>query len=165
MRSPRQILFAFYWNGCVRDIIPIYPLYAVMFIDHGVSPLGLSVLLALWATVAFVFEIPSGAWADRFSRKWLIVIGAVIKGAAFIAWWLRPDFFGFALGFFFWGFGSTLRSGAWEALLHDTLKSWGREQEFGRRYGQATGLATFGVVIADLAGGLLIVFGYDLVLL
>ena len=68
-----KALAAFYLNGGIREIIPIYPLYAIMFGEHGVSSFFLSVLFVIWCLTCIVVEVPSGALADRFSRKWLIV--------------------------------------------------------------------------------------------
>jgi len=163
--TPARCLFAFYFNGSVRELIPIYPLYAVMFTEHGVSPFQLSVLFFIWALNGLLFEVPSGALADRFSRKWLIVASGVLKSLGFCTWYWWQDLPGYALGFILWGSGSTLRSGAWEALLHDLLASWDRKLEFTRHYGRMKALATLGAVIGELGGGILIVHGYSLVLL
>ena len=160
----RAIPVFFFFNG-VREIIPIYPLYAIMFTESGVSAFELSVLFSIWAAVGIVFEVPSGALADRFSRKWLIVISSAFKSAGFISWFLFPDLAGYALGFVLWGLGSTLRSGTWEALLFDLLAHHGRDAEFGRLYGRIMAVGTAGVVLGELSGGILISQGYDVVLL
>ena len=160
-----KALAAFYLNGGIREIIPIYPLYAIMFGEHGVSPFFLSVLFVIWCLTCVVVEVPSDALADRFSRKWLIVASGLFKSAAFLCWYFVPRFEGFALGFILWGIGSSLRSGAWEALLHDLLKARGREHLFARHYGAMGAVATTGVMFGEIAGGLLIVKGYDTVLL
>jgi MFS family permease len=145
-------------------MVPIYPLYAIMFGEYGVDAFELSVLLSIWAGITIVTEVPSGALADRFSRKWLIVASGLVKSTAFITWLLWPQFWGFALGFVLWGAGSTLRSGAWEALLYDLLKAADKEFEFTRLYGRMAALSTTGVAVGNLAGGLLIVHGFDWVL-
>lgn len=163
--TPGKPLLAFYINGAVREIIPIYPLYAVMFTEHGVTPFYLSILFAIWSVTGFVVEVPSGALADRFSRKWLIVASSLFKSLAFLTWYLEQNFVGYALGFILWGTGSSLRSGAWEALLYDLLKKWDSDQEFARHYGRIKAVTTSGVVAGELLGGLLIVNGYDFVLL
>lgn len=163
--SRQSSINAFYLNGGLREVIPIYPLYAVMFGEHGVSPLELSILFIIWAAVGILLEVPSGALADRFSRKWLIVASGFLKGACFLTWFLWQDFYGYALGFVLWGVASTLRSGAWEALLHDLLAEDGREAEFTRHHGRISAVATLGVMFGELMGGLLIVHGYDTVLL
>ncbi len=160
-----RALYAFFFFGGVREIIPIYPLYAIMFTENGVTPFELSLLFSIWASVGLLLEVPSGALADRFSRKWLIVLSSVFKSAGFIAWFLFPAFWGYALGFVLWGIGSTLRSGAFEALLHDLLATDGRQSDFGRLYGRILAVGSVGVVLGELSGGLLISQGYDAVLL
>jgi len=164
MKFPSS-LTAFYLNGGIREIIPIYPLYAIMFGEHDVGPLELSILFSIWALVGVVTEIPSGALADTFSRKWLIVASGFIKALSFFTWYLWQDFYGYALGFLLWGFASSIRSGAWEALLHDILKAQSRENLFTRHYGRIRAAGTSGVVIGELMGGYLIVQGYSFVLL
>jgi MFS family permease len=130
-----------------------------------VSAFGFSALLMIWSLSAMIVEIPSGALADRFSRKWLLVLGAAFKASAFLTWLLWQQFFGYALGFVLWGAGSALTSGAWEALLYDLLKQWGRETEYARIYGLSVGLGTAAMAVGMLLGGATIVFGYDWVLL
>ena len=105
-------ILAFYINGGGWELIPIYPLYAVMFGAHGVSPIELSYLLVMCVGVGLICEVPSGALVDTFSRKWLIVSSSFLKGLAFLSWFLWQDFWGYALGFTFWGIGGSLRSGA-----------------------------------------------------
>ena len=161
----RRSIPAFYLMGCIREIIPIYPLYAVMFTEQGITPLELSALFITWSSVGILLEIPSGTLADRFSRKWLIVSSSGFKSAAFFTWYLWPDFYGYGLGFILWGVGSTLRSGAWEALLYDLLATIDRQGEFTRHYGRISALSTIGVMLGEACGGFLIVHGYSVVLL
>ena len=49
----------------------ICPFYAVMFVDYGLSGLEVSLLFAVWSWsgTCIALEVPSGALADRFSRK------------------------------------------------------------------------------------------------
>ena len=89
----KKPLLAFYFNSGFREIIPIYPLYAIMFGEHGVSPMELSILFSVWAATALVLEVPTGVLADRFSRKWLIVLSSIFKAATFLVWFLWQEFF------------------------------------------------------------------------
>ena len=158
-------MFAFYAAGGLREIIPIYPLYAIMFGSHGVSPFELSLLFVIWAMVGLITEVPSGAWADTYSRKWIVVSSGVFKSLGFLTWYLWQDFPGYALGFVLWGFGSSLRSGAFEAILYDLLHEWDETQAFTKHYGRITALATISAMLGEILGGILIIYGYDFVLL
>ena len=157
-------LLGFYSIGALRDIIPIYPLYSVVFIQNGITPLELSFLFIIWAAVGLFLEVPSGAIADAVSRKWLVVSSSALKSLGFLSWMMWQDFWGYALGFVLWGVGSSLRSGAFEALLFDNLKAWDRSSDFARHYSRIRSLGTTCVVIGITLGGLLIQFGYDTVL-
>lgn len=163
--AKNRSLFAFYSTGALREIIPIYPLYSVMFISNGITPFELSLLFIIWATVGMLLEVPSGALADKFSRKWLIIWAGVLKSSAFVCWFLWQDFWGYALGFVLWGVGSSLRSGAFEALLFETLKGWQLATRFPYHYGRIRALSTLSVLVGEASGGLLISQGYDFVLL
>jgi MFS family permease len=165
MNSPKNTITAFYITGGLRELIPIYPLYAVMMGQDGISAFELSILFSIWALTGIITEIPSGAWADTYSRKRLIVAGGFIKGSAFLTWYCWPDFWGYALGFMIWGVGSSIRSGAWEALLYDQLKRWHVEARFTRHYGRIKALATLGAMSGEILGGFLIIYGFDTVLL
>ncbi|MEM7017551.1 MAG: MFS transporter [Pseudomonadota bacterium] len=144
--------------------MPIYPLYAVMFGDYGVSPLGLAILFSAWSGIALLVEIPSGALADRYSRKTLLVFAELIKATAFITWLWWPSFWGFMLGFALWGIAGAIHSGTAEALLYDALKQHNREDEFARIYGRGMSLNRIGVSLSMFAGGWLIA-QYDYALL
>ncbi|HEX7304125.1 MFS transporter [Lentzea sp.] len=112
--------------------MPIYALYALLFADSGLSDAQISVLLAVWSLTAVVFEVPSGAIADRFSRRSSLVASGVLQASGYAAWVVFPSFWGFAAGFVLWGLGGTLQSGAFEALLYDGLAANGDEERYGR---------------------------------
>ncbi|WP_237047633.1 MFS transporter [Lentzea guizhouensis] len=104
----------------------------MLFADSGLSDAQISVLLAIWSTTAVVFEVPSGAIADRFSRRGCLVASGVLQAFGYAAWVVFPSFWGFAAGFVLWGLGGTLTSGAFEALLYDGLAANGDEESYGR---------------------------------
>ena len=104
----------------------------MLFDDSGLSDASISVLFAIWGLTAVVFEVPSGAIADRFSRRASLVAAGVLHAFAYASWVVFPSFWGFALGFVLWGLGGTLTSGAFEALLYDGLAANGDESSYGR---------------------------------
>jgi MFS family permease len=114
----------------LTDTIPIYPLYALLFADTGLSDLQISVLFGIWSLVGVLVEVPSGAVADRFSRRGCLVAGDLVRAVGFAAWVLFPGFTGFAVGFVLWGIGGSLISGAREALLYDGLAAAGAAEHY-----------------------------------
>ena len=141
--------------------MPIYPLYALLFADSGLSDAEISALFALWSAVGIVAEVPSGALADRFGRRTALVVGALVQALGYASWVLFPEFPGFAAGFVLWGLGGALASGAQEALLHDGLVAVGAAQHYARVQGWvgAAGLVVQ-VPTAGIATALFVAGGY-----
>ncbi|MET9226424.1 MFS transporter [Lentzea sp. NPDC003310] len=104
----------------------------MLFADSGLSDASISVLLAIWSLTSVVFEVPSGALADRFSRRSCLVASGVLQALGHAAWVVFPSFWGFAAGFVLWGLGGTLQSGSFEALLYDGLAANGDEDRYGQ---------------------------------
>jgi len=90
-----------------------------LFADTGLSDARISTLFLIWSTVGIVAEVPSGALADRFSRRAALVASGGLQAAGYVAWIVAP---GGALG----------------ALLYDGLASVGAEDHYPRVYGRIT---------------------------
>lgn len=114
----------------LADTVALYPLYALLFADTGLSDAEISGLLAIWSVVGITAEVPTGALADRFSRRGCLVASGVLQAAAFALWTAAPGFGAFAAGFVLWGLGGVLASGAQEALLYDGLAAAGAREHY-----------------------------------
>jgi len=142
----------------LQDFIPLYPLYQLLFTDHGLSAAEISTLFIIWSTTAFLLEVPSGALADTFSRRRLLVLGSVLSGLGFASWIVVPSYAGFALGFILWGVSSALISGTFEALVYDELAARGAAD----RYAGLIGRARSASLVLNLAATLLAAPLYEL---
>ncbi|MHA6629106.1 MFS transporter [Pseudonocardia sichuanensis] len=143
----------------VADVVPLYPLYALLFTSTGLSVAQVSALFAIWSAVAVLAEVPSGALADRFSRRGCLVAAGVLQAAGYVAWVLLPGFPGFALGFVLWGCGGSLVTGALEALLYDGLVAAGAQDQYARVYGWVTAMELVAQFPAAAAATLLFAAG------
>jgi MFS family permease len=150
--------------AALSELVPYYPLYALLFLDTGLSDAQISVLFAIWSVTALVTEVPAGALADRWSRRGVVVLASVLQAVAFVVWTAVPATWVFALGFVIWGVGGALVSGASEALVHDGLAAVGADESFGRVYGWMTSAELLvQVPTAFVASALFVVGGYPLV--
>src|SRR3954453_719413 len=107
--------------AALSELVPYYPLYALLFLDTGLSEAQISFLFAVWSITAFVAEVPTGALADRWSRRGSLLLAGCLQAAAFTVWTVAPGFPAFAVGFVVWGVGGALMSGTSEALVYDAL--------------------------------------------
>lgn len=121
-------------------------------------------MLAFWSVTAFLFEVPSGAWADTVSRRGLLVLNGLLMSAGFVVWTVAPSYVGFALGFVLWGVAGSLRSGTFEALLYDELAARGAARAYARVIGYTRTGSESSAVLAILAATPLYLWGgYELV--
>ncbi len=148
----------------VVDLVPLYELYALMFADNGLSDAQISALFLVWSLVGIVAEVPTGAIADRFSRRVALAAGGVLQAIGYTLWLVVPGFTGYASGFVLWGLGGSLASGSLEALLYDGLKAVGATRHYSRLLGRITAAGLIAQIPAALAATVLFqVGGYPLV--
>ncbi len=165
MRDPkRSFLTAIYTHCFFDELVFIYPYYAVMFSDCGLSAVQISVLFIVWSVVGFALEIPSGALADRYPRKHVLIFGQFAKLACCLIWLVFPSFWGFLAGFACWGVKGAFASGAWEAMIYDELKHRGSENEYARLIGRLQTTETVAVVVASAVAPMMLRFGYSAIL-
>lgn len=162
--SLRRIKTLFYLYAFFNAFILIYPLYAVMFADLGLSPAQISFLFIVWSLTAFLLEVPSGAIADKFPRKYVLIIATLFHAATFAFWLSMPSFEGILIGFLFWGINSALTSGTQEALIYDELKKTGSENQYTKVTGRVEALDILGIVVAGAVAAALASQGYTLIL-
>jgi MFS family permease len=151
------------WTA-LSELVPLYPLYALLFLDTGLSTAQVSALFALWGATGLLAEVPAGALADRWSRRGVLVVAGVLQAVAFLVWTAAPGFGVFAAGFVLWGLSTAMASGTVEALVYDGLDAVGAADCYARVNGRVTAAELLvQVPTAVAASGLFAVGGYRLV--
>jgi MFS family permease len=160
----RRLTRTLYASAFCDEFVLLYPVYALLFSDTGLSVWQMSSLFALWSLTGVLLEVPSGAWADAFSRRLLLVLGPLLTAAGFALWVLAPSYGAFAVGFVLWGAGGALGSGALEALVYDELDRAGAADRYARVMGRARAVGITATMAAmGLAGPVFAWGGYDAV--
>jgi MFS family permease len=144
----KRIAVILYAYSFLDDFVLLYPVYALLFSDTGLSVGQISSLFVIWSGASLVFEVPSGAWADAVSRRLLLVLGPLLTAAAFALWVTAPSFWMFALGFALWGLKGALQSGALEALVYEELDRAGGAERYATIMGRAQTAGMVGGVLA-----------------
>ena len=145
--------------AALSELVPLYPLYALLFLDTGLSGAQISLLFGVWSVTAFLTEVPAGALADRWSRRGVLVLGGVLQAAGFVVWTVAPGLPGFVVGFVIWGVAGAFWSGAAEALVYDELAAVGAEDSFARVNGAMTAAELLVQVPTAVAASLLFAAG------
>ena len=135
-----------------------YPVYALLFLEHGLSWEDFGILNGIWALTIILLEVPSGALADTLGRKKLLILGAICMVVEMLALLFAPMngseyvFLLFALNRIVSGLAEAAVSGADEALAYDSLKEAGREKEWGEVLEKAQRYTSLAFFFAMMTG-------------
>lgn len=121
----------------------------------GMDPLQLVLVGTALELTCFLFEIPTGVVADRYSRRLSMCIGGVLVGICYVLTGLVPLFAIIILAEIVRGLGSTFISGAESAWITDEVGAEAVRNVFIRRaqVDQAANLA--GIWVSVLLASLL----------
>jgi DHA3 family tetracycline resistance protein-like MFS transporter len=135
------------------------------------DPFRLLLVGSVLELTCLVFQVPTGLFADAFSRRWAVSVGVAITGAGFIIEGSIPQFAWILVAQVVWGIGATLSSGAEDAWITDEVgqERAGRLFLRGSQVGGATSLIGIGVGVGlasirlnlpiVIGGALLVVLG------
>ncbi|MFG2103466.1 MFS transporter [Micromonospora echinaurantiaca] len=160
----RRLAATLYGYAFLSELVLLYPVYALLFSDTGLSVWQISSLFVIWSASSILLEVPSGAWADAVSRRLLLCLAPLVSAAAFALWVIVPSYPAFAVGFVLWGAGGALASGALEALVFTELDRLGAAGRYARTIGRARTAETLAVLASIvLAAPVLAAGGYPAV--
>ncbi|MGV9941909.1 MFS transporter [Streptomyces sp. NPDC003401] len=160
----RRLTTTLYGYAFLDEFVLLYPVYALLFADTGLSLGQTSSLFVLWSATGVLLEVPSGVWADAVSRRLPLWLGPLLGAAGFALWVLFPSYGAFAAGFVLWGARGALGSGALEALVYEELERLGATDRYARLMGRAHAAGQAAVMTAmALAGPVFAGYGYPAV--
>jgi MFS family permease len=113
-----------------------YPVFTILFLDFGLTLQQFALLNAVWAASIVLFEVPSGALADTFGRRKLLVVTGALMVIEMTLLCVVPRgnadllFAVFLVNRVFSGAAEAAASGADEAITYDTLKKEGLAQDW-----------------------------------
>jgi MFS family permease len=143
----------------VDEFAPLYALFTLWFIDNNVSTSEISVVFIIWATLAVILEVPSGAIADRLDRRKLIASAFALRATGIAVWLFWPTVTGLVIGAVLWAVHDAATSGAWEAMIHDQLDAVGQASTYGVVMARVGQFSNVGLAAGTLAASALIQLG------
>jgi len=130
--------------------LPIWVVYLQK--QRGLSLTQITLLDIPFFLLVVAAEVPTGAVADRFGRRISLILGSLMIAIAFFIFGIADNYVIILVSWTAWGFGQTFQSGADAAILYDSLKQIGREDDFQKINGRMWALTSFAAVTAILIG-------------
>ena len=132
----------------------ITSLWVIYLQQRGLSLVEIGLCESIFHVASFLFEVPSGLLADRFSYKSVLLSSRLMAIMSAILMLVSHNFWMFALSFVISAFSYNLQSGTLEALLYDSLKLEQTSGNYPRVISKVNMIIeftdTFGVVLAGL---------------
>jgi MFS family permease len=139
-----------YWF--FHNLIFAYVIERLYWASRGMSNQQVVYTEIIYAVVVLILEVPTGTLADRWSKKILMVINSLLFMLEFIILIYADSFWHFSLAVFLAGIGKALSSGTSNALVYDSLKLLGREDQFEKISGRIGFFDYSACLIAALIG-------------
>jgi MFS family permease len=131
-----------------------YPVFSILFLDFGLTLSQFAILNAVWAATIVLCEVPSGALADSFGRRNLLVFAGSLMVVEIALWAFVPRgnlellFWAFVVNRILSGMAEAAASGADEALAYDSLQQQGDSADWGRVLERQIQIQSAGFIIA-----------------
>lgn len=151
----------FVWFRILFNCRFYYPVFTILFLDLGLSIGEFAALNVVWALTSVVLEVPSGALADRFGRRPLVVAAGVLMvlemavlclmqpGRHDLVLWL------FVVNRVLSGAAEACASGADEALAYDSLPAAERTALWPQIMAKLSRGMALGFVVSSITGSVL----------
>lgn len=146
----------------LHQSIFVYSFERIYFLARGLSITEMIVLEVMYNALVFVLDIPTGALADRWGRKPLLVAARVFTFFEFFVIGFATNFGMFVLAIFSAALGTVCFSGTGHAFVYDTLKQDGIADEFERVQGRLELFSNAAVLLGGIVGA--VVANFDLAL-
>lgn len=160
--GPAVFIRLFYIFQFFFDFIFIYAAEKLFMLSRGLNLSQIGILLFLWSVMSLLFEVPTGALADHWSRRKMLFLSGLFYSICYAIWALSGSFWLFLLGFLFRTLGSTFASGTLQAYVYDYLKLNQREIDFEKIWGRGNAFRTLGIGTAVFLGGFFSEISYSL---
>jgi MFS family permease len=108
--------------------------------------------------VGLLAEIPSGTIADKLGRRKTVLVGTLVSGIGFVCWGVAVAGWMVVVGVLLFALGTSLQSGADEAMMYDYLKAHGQEDQWPRINANGGILARLAYIFSIFLGGIAYVY-------
>jgi MFS family permease len=150
MRSNISKLYAV---NFLTGLVFWYAIEKLFMQSIGISPIGIAINASVFYMVVILFDVPSGVLADRWNRKYTMMLSILCLGGGSVLLGASSTFTHYLLGTALWSGYIVLSSGTYQAMMYDSLAEHDDEKHYDKHQGRSFGLFLAGIGVSSLAGG------------
>lgn len=159
-KNKNVILYLIYTLFSSISFISLYTnLYLQENFEFTISQIGIA--LIIYQATKFIFELPTGVIADKYSKKLSVIIGNLLIILSYAMLLLNKDYLIY-ISFFLKGIGYTFISGSFEALFVNSL-----DNKFLVKINSLERIFFYlGIGISSILGGIIIgIFSFKVIII
>ena len=118
-----------FWFRAFLNIKLLNIALSIFFVARGLEVSQIFYLTIIWAVTNLLFEVPSSYLADRWGRKKTLILAVLLFSSHYIVFFFAHSFLLFCVGIFCQALSFSLLSGTEDALIYDTGRELGRDEE------------------------------------
>lgn len=150
-----------YITNFLTGLVFWYGIEKLFMRSIGISALGIAVNAIVYVLVSTVFNIPTGILADKWNRKYTLMIGIAALGISSFIMAHSQGLITYSFATAIWGIYVVFTSGTYQAMTYDSLAELGRENEYVKQQGRSYGMFLVGISFSSVIGGYLATrYGY-----
>lgn len=153
----KRQLIKFNFYGFFKNLKFFDPYLWVYLNQNGLDLTKIGLLIAIRELIIYVFEIPSGVFADKFGKKTELVICFLFYILSFVFFFIGQEFYIFVIAFILFGFGEAFRSGTHKAMIIEFLEIHEIKDDKSKVYGLTRSYSLIGSALSSLLGVLFVI--------
>ncbi len=130
------------------------PIIVLFWKENGLDPFDIYLLQGIFALATVILEVPTGMVADRLGKRTSLIAAGVLTTVGMAVYAMGRCFTVFLIAEIVMALGISLVSGADSALLYDTLRRLGRQEQYREVEGKARSYQMASFAVANVIGGL-----------
>ena len=140
----------------LRNIVFWYAVEKLFMVSIGFTSETIGLMVAVYAAMSVLMEVPSGVLADRWSRKGVLALAGIALTISSLIGGMSTGIILYIASAIFWGFYDALASGTDDAIIYDTLvEEYGNADKFEKEYGIYQAIGGGALFVAGITGGLI----------
>lgn len=112
-----------------------------------------------------IFQPIIGIFGDKYSRKNILLLGQIAKLTCFASFLLIPNFWGYLIGFAFWGIQWAIEASVCEAFVYDELCCLRAKSKYSDVSGRMLAFQNAGMLFSAIGSFIAAKYGYNSVLM
>jgi len=140
----------------LQGLILWVPIEKLFMTQIGFDAAAVGAMAAAYAAVVPLLEVPSGILADRWSRRWVMILGCVALMASSLIGGLSHNVVTYVIGAMVLGVYFAFSSGTVDSIVYDAVvEETGSNELYEKWIGRLRAVESAAFVLSALAGGVL----------